>query len=241
MPIIVDKRINPTALRNLERFDTVIPFMTTGVTYPAISGHPDIFFCPVDHLLIASGVVPEPILRRLADEGVHLELSPDKPGDHYPASAIFNAVITPHYLVHQTELTSELIKQSAGNRRQIFVKQGYTRCNLFVPDERLWITSDRGIAKVLEKEEFNTLFVDPSVVLLAGFPHGFFGGCCGMTGNTVLVNGALKQLSGWKRIIQALEHFQISVVELHPGRLEDVGSIISIPSLQSLPAHSSAV
>ncbi len=236
MPFLIDKRINPTALHNLERLDTVIPFMTDGITYPAISGHPDIFFCVSGDLLIASEAVPDNIIRQLDDAGVDILISKNRPGMQYPSSAIFNAVVTDSFLIHCTDITDISIKENTTGKTQINVSQGYTRCNLLVPDERLWITSDAGIFKILNEKGLNVLSVDPKQVSLQGFSHGFFGGCCGVFKNRILVNGSLKNLKEGKAIRHDLEKYEYQVIELHQGMLEDVGSIMVIPSLGSYPA-----
>lgn len=112
MPFIIDSRTAPKALKRLESLDQVIPFMTEGITYPAISGHTDIFFCVVDGRLIASECVSESILRKLEDSGVNLVISAGKPTDIYPGSALFNAVATDNYLIHRTDVTDKTVRAS---------------------------------------------------------------------------------------------------------------------------------
>lgn len=231
MPIIADQRITTKALRNLERFDTVIPFMTKGITYPAISGHPDIFFCVVDDLLVASEAVPGAILRQLMDAGVNLLLSKAMPGMQYPASAILNAVVTPEFLIHRSGITDINIANKCKEKTLIHVNQAYTRCNLLVPDERLWITSDIGISKALVSHGLEVVYVDPAPVQLQGFQHGFFGGCCGVWKDKVLVNGSLKFLKEEQHIRNELENLHFEVVELHDNALFDIGSILTVPVL----------
>jgi hypothetical protein len=194
MPFIVSHSIHPVALSNLLRLDQVILFATSGVTYPAIACHPDIFFCVVDDVLLASEAVPESILQQITDAGVDVKLVPGTPGAKYPDSAVFNAVVTPKYLIHRTDITHVSIKERTAQKIPVHVNQAYTRCNLVVPDPKLWITSDRGIEKALEACGITPVYVDPRQVRLEGFPHGFFGGCCGVAGSTLLVNGSLKHL-----------------------------------------------
>jgi hypothetical protein len=54
MMIIVDNKITPVAKRRLSSFGELVELKTDGITYPAISGHPDIFFCQsADNLIVA--------------------------------------------------------------------------------------------------------------------------------------------------------------------------------------------
>jgi len=228
MPFIVSQSINPSALCSLQRLDQVILFGTKGVTYPAISNHPDIFFCQTDHLLLASQAVPEHILRQITDAGVALEVVTASPGMKYPASALFNAVVTTEFLIHRTDITHIRIQQICAEKTPIHVNQAYTRCNLLVAGHNLWITSDRGIEKALKAHGRTPLYIDPKPVKLEPFTHGFFGGCCGVTGSTLLVNGSLKHLPEEDHLRETAEAAGYSILELSDSPPADVGGILKI-------------
>lgn len=108
------------------------------------------------------------------------------------------------------------------------MNQAYTRCNLFVPDERLWVTSDAGIYKTLIVKGFDALYIDPEPVMLSGFSHGFFGGCCGLFEDKILVNGSIKNLREEKILREKAEQLRFEIIELHPGPLQDVGGLLFI-------------
>ena len=115
------------------------------------------------------------------------------------------------------------------SRQWVTVKQGYVRCNLF------WIgtdfvTSDRGIEKALRTAGFEGLWVDPTPVLLPGFPYGFIGGCAGTDGRHVFWTGALKHLGPeTAAALRALtEKKGLETVELSQGPLIDGGGLIRI-------------
>jgi hypothetical protein len=237
MPFIVSQHIYAEALRSLERLDQVVLFATKGVTYPAISMHPDIFFCQVDDLLLASEAVPEHILRKITDAGVTLEVVPHKPGMKHPHSAIFNAVVTPKHLIHRTDITHISIKNRCAQKKPIHVNQAYTRCNLVTAGEDLWITSDRGIERALKTHGKSPLFIDPCQVILEGFPHGFFGGCCGIWESTLLVNGSLKHLREEKLLRKAAEMADLSILELANTPPTDIGGIFTLGQGYALTQH----
>ncbi len=44
MKIIANSNIPNSAINKLNKYGEVLPFETTGITYSAISGHPDVFF-----------------------------------------------------------------------------------------------------------------------------------------------------------------------------------------------------
>jgi hypothetical protein len=143
----------------------------------------------------------------------------------YPLSAIFNAVVTPKHLIHRTDITHISIKTRCAHKTPIHVNQAYTRCNLVTAGEDLWITSDRGIERALKSHGKAPLFIDPCQVILEGFPHGFFGGCCGIAGSTLLVNGSLKHLAEAPALRKTTEASGYSILELSNTPLTDVGGI----------------
>ncbi len=52
--IIVDKKLDIKMKDKLQEMDEVYQLETCGITYEAISGHPDIFFCKTDKGLISA-------------------------------------------------------------------------------------------------------------------------------------------------------------------------------------------
>lgn len=225
MSFLIDHRIHPHALKALEKLDAVIPFFTRGITYPALSGHPDVFCCAIPEYLVVSAAVPDSVCRALNASGVAMVQTAGIPGDRYPASAVMNAVVTEQFLVHRTDITDLTLKQCCHSKEFIHVNQGYTRCNLVVLDEKLWITSDEGIARTLLSKGLKTVYADPSPVMLEGFPHGFLGGCCGVFQGKLLVNGSLGFLKEGKLLRNEVEACGYEIFELHQGPLQDVGGI----------------
>jgi hypothetical protein len=65
-------------------------------------------------------------------------------------------------------------------------------------------------------------------ILLPGFPHGFFGGCCGVLEDKVFINGSLDQFPEVEKVRQYLEDLGYGIVELAEGPLVDVGSILFV-------------
>jgi hypothetical protein len=111
---------------------------------------------------------------------------------------------------------------------QIDVNQGYTRCNLLALDERNFITSDLGIKKGAEMCGCNVFYVDPHQITLPGHEHGFFPGCCGLYGDTMVVCGALKHLKECKELRKFIRRNGMKIIELYDGELVDVGSLFFV-------------
>lgn len=113
----------------------------------------------------------------------------------------------------------------------INVPQGYTRCTCLPVDDRSFITSDMGIAKVMSRYDTDVLLIEPGHVKLPGFKFGFIGGCAGnVTINgqrTIIFNGNISAHPDYKKIADFIEARDISIVYFDSYQLEDIGSILT--------------
>jgi hypothetical protein len=238
MLIIIDHKIAPKAKEKLAAFGHLIELRTEGITYPAISGHPDIFLCQAPGQLIVAPNLPEKYLDTLSSNGINFIPGEFPVGAEYPASARYNAIAAGQFLIHNFRHTDFMITRTLEDLHPIHVDQGYTRCNLLPLKDGHFITSDEGIYKVLmrchlppeiaTRCHLDVLLVSPDGIQLDGFPHGFFGGCCGIWENKVLINGSLDQFPAGVKVRQYMEGLGYGIVELSEGPLVDVGSILFV-------------
>lgn len=224
--IIADARIPVQAKERLNKIDELIDFKTEGITYDAISGHPDIFFCQVDNQLIVAPNVPEEYIQRLQIKGIRFQFGQQEVGHRYPASAFYNAVSTEFDLIHRVDMTEPAILQNSSGKHKIPVKQGYTRCNLLPLGKNCFLTSDKGIQVALEKAGKTSLYVNSKDIRLPGFSHGFLGGACGIRKNKVFIIGSLKYLADGEAVRLFIGDSGLDIVELYDGPLFDGGSLL---------------
>jgi hypothetical protein len=246
MLIVVDHKLSEEAKERLSDYGELMELETTGITYPAISGHPDIFFCQGPDKLIVAPNLPERYFGILNDHGIEYITGEFPVGKEYPASACYNAVATHKYLIHNFRHTDFMITRTFEDLEPIHVDQGYCRCNLLPLKDDHFITSDQGILKVLKglqpkgtpaqrdssPKGLQPLGLQPSGILLEGFPHGFFGGCCGVWKDKVFVNGSLKFYNEGEKVRNFLETLYYEIIELTPGQLIDCGSIYLLTGRQ---------
>ena len=228
MLILADKRIPSQTQKALARYGEVISFSTEGITYPAISCHPDIFFCQVNGQLIVAPNLPEKYKILLAENGISFLEGEAPVGEKHPDTAKYNAVCTNRYLIHNFRYTDSMITDHASQLDLIHSGQGYTRCNLLALKNDHFITSDAGISRVLSGYGLNNLFVDPSDILLPETRHGFFGGACGVHENKVFILGNLNHFNDGKKVRNYLQLLKYEIVELYDGPLFDGGSLLFI-------------
>ena len=227
--IIADKKLPLPAKNVLKTLGEVHLLQTDRMVYKSISGHPDVFMCQGDECLVVAPGLPADILARLIDSGIRVIVGQSNPGKAYPDSARYNAVVTDEFIIHNLKMTDPAIFNAFPGRKQIHVNQGYTRCNLLTLDNDHFITSDKGIEKVLQSVGKSVLFIDPSPVKLRGQKYGFFPGCCGILFDEVLINGSLKYHPQGDEIGDFIKKAGLGFRELFEGVLTDTGGIFVIP------------
>jgi hypothetical protein len=261
MLIIIDKKLSAQAKKTLSSYMELMELETENITYPSISGHPDIFFCQAPGHLFVAPNLPEKYFDQLKRHGIDYFTGELPVGPEYPASARYNAVATEKYLIHNFRHTDPAIIRTLQHLEKVNIDQGYCRCNLLPLKNDHFITSDQGIYKVSgsrfqvpgsrfqvpgsrfqvpgsEEQEhphstFNIqpstfLYVSPETILLEGFPHGFFGGCCGVWEDKIFINGSLDLFEDGDKVKVFLHKIGYQIVELTDGPLTDVGSIMFI-------------
>ena len=238
--IIIASAAMPSAAKeNLSKMGSVIWLEPSDLAYPSISSHPDIFFFCKDERncksVICAPNCPDAALQKLSalrKKGVEIIIG-DKPVGHkYPDTTHYNAVGIGNTLIHNllnTDLSiKKFYRKISTKSLQLNVNQGYTRCNLLALDEHNYITSDLGIKKCAELCGFNVFYVEPQQITLQGHDYGFFPGCCGLTGDCLVVCGSLNRLKEHEELRKFLRRNDIKVVELYDGDLIDVGSVFFI-------------
>ena len=226
--IIIDKKLPYKAKTALSDFGEIIELSTSNITYEAISGHPDIFFCKTNNKLIVAPNLPNHYLKILKDKNIFFIFGNENIKSKYPSTAIYNSVVTENFLLHNTKITDKVISENTKELKQIHVNQAYTRCNLLPLKNDSFITSDKGIYKTLIKENLNVLFVSPIGILLKGFKNGFFGGACGVYENKVFILGSLKYFPEGEKVKAFLKELNYEIIELYDGPLIDGGNLIFI-------------
>lgn len=226
MLIIVDQKIPKKAKTALANLGSIVELSTKEITYEAISGHPDIFFSKLGDQLVIAPNLPKKYIKLLDDNKLSYLVGEEAVGEKYPASSKYNVVYNEHYLIHNFRNTDSVITSYAEDLDLIHVDQGYTRCNLLSIGNGSYISSDKGISKVLIRYKLECFTVDPSNIDLDGFKHGFFGGCCGLKDDKLYVLGSLNHLNEADELRFFLKSKRIEVVELYEGPLFDGGSIL---------------
>ncbi len=226
--VIVDKKIPEAAKQKLSTHGKLLELETTGITYEAISGHPDIFISVVNNDVIVAPNLPQQYPDALKKLGIYFHIGEQAVGQKYPETAAYNIVSTSKFLFHNFKHTDLAVKDLAFGLDKIHVEQAYTRCNLIALNNEYFITSDKGIEKQLQAINQDVFYSDPKGILLPGFQNGFIGGCAGFFKNKLFLIGSLKNYPAGTALRKKLKEWEIELVELYNGPLFDGGSILFI-------------
>lgn len=226
MLIIVSKDISLNALKKLENYGDVFLFETQNITYKAVQNHPDIFLFPHNNSIVSAPNSPQDFINNLISKGYNIITGQKPVGSKYPHTAIYNAVLTKQYLIHNLAHTESTIKDICPNVKQINVNQGYCRCNLLALPNNTFITSDKGILYILQNEGLKVLYINPEKIILNSFPHGFFGGCCGVSDKYFFITGSINHFNEKTDIELFANESRLEIIELSTEIPEDIGSIL---------------
>lgn len=227
MYIIADARLPAQALKRLQKHGKLLTLATRHRTYGSISGHPDVFFCPTPNKLVCAPNAPEEIFTTLVEAGIRPAKGRHPVSPQYPGSAAYNAFTNDAFFVHNTRYSDPLLLTHSSTLQTIHVNQGYARCSL-AEAGGLFMTSDKGIEKVLKQTGLDVFFIDPDPIRLPGQQHGFFGGCTGTWKKHLFLAGSCDHFQEGHELKAELNRRGIEIIELYDGPLFDAGSILCI-------------
>lgn len=222
---IVNDIILPEALDTLEKIATPILFSSKDIAYPSLSGHIDVFLFQHNNTLVAAPNTPSFYLSLFDTHNIGYILG-ETPITVNNCTA-YNVVANNSIALHNFKHTDSVVIKTIKHLNQINCPQAYSRCSTLLL-ENAAITSDKGIEKALIKNNIDTLYVNQKDILLPGHSMGCFGGCCGITDNTVVINGNLDHHSQGNEIRQFIAKNGYNIIELSNTALLDVGSIFFV-------------
>lgn len=227
--IIVNRDIPIEAISNLRKYGDILKFSSSGITYSAISNHPDIFIFQTNDGLIIAPNTPMKFKKELDGCEIAYTEGKTKVGDKYPHTSPYNAVVSRSYLIHNLNHTDPLIREYCSDKKSIHVNQAYTRCNLLPLNNDKFITSDKGIYNILSNNDIEVFYFNPESIILPEFTNGFFGGACGFYDNEIITIGNISDHhKDGNSLSEYLTQNSIAINELYAGPLFDGGSIFLV-------------
>ncbi len=227
--VLVDYRINPQAERALNTLGIkVYKTIKNNNLYDAVAGHADmsIFHLSGNRFISA----PEMAQYYTKIPGIDVICGHATVTNKYPGDIAYNAAKVGKWLIHNFKYTDKLVAESSVNH--INVSQGYSKCSVGIVNENAIITSEVGIIRAAKAKGLDTLLINDSKIKLPGVSHGFFGGSSGLIAPDILaVNGNINSHPDCKVITDFCKKCGVSIISLHDGDIEDIGSIIPLTEI----------
>jgi len=212
--IIIDNRISSQAKKKLSSFGDLMELKTDGITYEAISGHPDIFFCQSPGKLF---VCPE-FSATLFDQLNQHNIDFIKANCRSDRNIHHQRITMPLQLQRILSIISVIPTLQLPARSMIcsrfHVDQGYCRCNLLPLKDDHFITSDMGIYKVLKGLHLFIHYIDPMEFCSKASPTASSEVAAGIWKDKVFINGSLKAFHEGEKVRKLLEDLSYEIVEL---------------------------
>jgi len=230
MLIVIDKRAPEEAKRRLDHFGEVVEFSTQNITYEAISGHPDIFLCQTPESLICAPNLPPSHFKLFKDNKIDFLIGENPVGKLFPDTSHYNCLVNEQCIFHKSPYTDVRIIELNNVQEFVNLPQAYTRCSLIELPSKKFITSDKGIEKVLKNRKLKVHYFPPNEILLPAMPHGFIGGAMGINSERLFVLGNPDFHSWGKEFKALIDQENIELISLYDGPLFDGGGIFFLES-----------
>ena len=200
-----------------------------------VGRHSDLSVCLLPGAaVIRPGLKDDAVIRGILEEaGREIVVAEREPSGGYPGDCSLCAAVCGDYLICREASTDPVLLREAKRRGKspLPVRQGYAACScLALPDGAL-VTDDPGIAAAYEGKGGEVLLVARGYVSLPGHdrpeaPGGFFGGCCGLSGNVAVFAGNLDTHPESDAIRGFLARHGTDVFSAGQGTLFDTGKLI---------------
>lgn len=231
--VIIDGRTSATITNNL--YDMGIHIIKTPLCsdlYDGIQGHPDILLHPVtsQNIVVAPNVY-EKMKIPLEDLGCNVIKGSTILKRNYPDNIAYNIARVSNFAIHNLNYTDRRTLELLEKReiQWIHVKQGYSKCATCIVNDHAIITSDRGIAKAVEKHGIEALIISPGYIDLPGVDYGFIGGISGLMGkNKLAFSGYLQHHCDYAKILRFLKRHNVVPIFLSQDKPVDIGSIVPL-------------
>ena len=228
MYAILDKRAPLDVKRNLAKYVTdIFEFSSHQITYNSISCHPDIFIFQDEKGLILAPNTPKEIINFLENKQIEFSIGNKPIGTSLDDSVLYNCLSTNNYFFCKKNKPDVSIQKRCSNKQLIDIPQSYARCSLFAIGEAI-ITSDKGIVKVLEKNNIKYFYFDPSEITIKDHKNGFIGGTMGAMDDKVFFLGNILKHTEGKALHKFITDLGKEVICLGNDYLYDGGGIFFI-------------
>jgi len=226
---IIDSRSSKKAISKLKEYvDDVFAFQTGGITGNSISGHPDIFIYQDKNQLVVAPNAPVELFKFLNSHNIAYLKGERDVGHELDNSVQYNCLNTSQFLFHKSGYTDSAILEINKDKEFVQLPQAYTRCSLVHLCEDNYLTSDRGIEKVLLQKGLSCFYFNPEEITIRDHKNGFIGGSLGIWARRIFFNGNIELHADGQRLKEHMLKLDFDIVNLSDEYLYDGGCIFFV-------------
>ena len=229
MIAIIDSRSSEQVIKNLKEYVThVYTFQTSGVTGNSISGHPDIFIYQDKNQIVVAPNAPVDLFKFLDINNITYLKGKNDVGNDLDSSVQYNCLSTPQFFFHKSGYTDSVVFEINKDKEFVSLPQAYTRCSLLHLCEDYYLTSDRGIEKVLLQKGLSCFYFNPDEIIIKDHKNGFIGGTAGIWKKRIFFNGSIELHSDGQKLKEYLLNLNFDIINLSDEFLYDGGCILFV-------------
>ena len=189
--------------------------------YPEISGHSDIFYAKIDNKIYCA-----PNTKYIETNFI---IGKEPVRYNYPDDVKYNVCQIGKYVIG-----SKYVDEKIKDKVNVFVKQGYTKCNIAVTGNNSCITSDVGIYEKLKNLGMDVLLLQTYNIGLINKDHllsemhGFIGGATALINDTFILFGDVDYLSEENRnnLLEHIKRHNLKFKDFKYLKIMDYGGIV---------------
>ena len=190
--------------------------------YPEISGHSDIFYAKIEDKIYCA-----PNTKYIETNFI---IGKEPVRYNYPDDVKYNVCQIGKYVIG-----SKYVDEKIKDKVNVFVKQGYTKCNIAVTGINSCITSDVGIYEKLKSLGIDVLLLQTDNIGLINKDHllsemhGFIGGATALINNTFVLFGDVDYLSeeNKENLLNHVKSHNLKFKDFKYLKIVDYGGVIT--------------
>lgn len=192
-----------------------------------VASHPDmnLFVCDKTAFLPKNS----PLESVLKEKGYNVILIKNELKSEYPFDVLFNAkIVDDTAILNEKTIAKEILEYlKESNKTIINVNQGYAACSVLALNKNAFITSDKGVAKVLKETGKDVLKICEGYINIKDYSYGFIGGASGFIDGILYFFGDITCHPDFKLIDEFLRKNNVKYKYFNTP-LKDIGGCIEI-------------
>ncbi len=237
--VLIDNRMRDFEKNKLlELGYEILEIPTNKNVYYEISSHVDIFAVRVKDNLILEPTVYELLQEKIRKSSdVRVIKGQNTVKYKYPFDVPYNICITKDFAIGNFKYIDPVLDNVIGKSdlRKVHINQGYSKCSIAVIDDNIVVVNDKSIAKILEKNGLEVIFLNDNLDIklykddkeFSGM-NGFVGGCLQRIDNYIYVSGGMQIIDKNGTIRKVINDRNLQCIDFKEFEIIDYGGMIII-------------